>query len=128
MAKYNLTLNDHQAQVLIQALDLFSRIGIGQFEEVLQVYDPNAKLALKERERIRAGLNIAKTEAGHPSNGSYGIHHPKVDDDFRVAYDLQQVIRHRLAWDRKPEGDITVPFDKPMQIGQEPLAKIEQEK
>ena len=44
MAKtYTLTLSEEQAQLLVKALDLYSRIGIGQFEEILDVYDPLCK-------------------------------------------------------------------------------------
>jgi hypothetical protein len=127
MSKYTLTLNEKQAQILVSALDLYSRIGIGQFEEVLQVYDRDLKLDHDQRERIRKALNVAKGEAGHPSNGSYGIHNPEVRGEFRTAYDIQQVVRNRLAWDRKPQGDITVDFDKPDRIGTEPLAKCAKE-
>ena len=35
---YNLTLTEKQATVLTRALDLFSRIGIGQFEEVINIF------------------------------------------------------------------------------------------
>jgi len=122
--KYTLTLNEEQARILIRALDLYSRIGIGQFEEVAQVYDRGLKLDLTTRDRIRAGLNIAKVEAGHPVNGSYGIHNEKVDDEFRVAYDLQKVVRHRLAWDHQPQGGMGVHFDTPDQSGSQPLATI----
>jgi hypothetical protein len=123
-SKYTLTLNEDQARILIRALDLYSRIGIGQFEEVAQVYDRGLKLDLPTRDRIRVGLNIAKAEAGHPVNGSYGIHNAKVDDEFRVAYDLQKVVRHRLAWDRQPQGGLGVDFDTPDQSGSQPLATI----
>lgn len=124
MPKYNLTLNEKQAEILIAALDLYSRIGIGQFEDVLNVYDRNLKLDYEVREQLRRDLNKAKIAAGHPPNGSYGIHNPEVRDEFRTAFDIQQVVRHRIAWDRKPEGGIQVNFDTPRQIGTEPLAEI----
>lgn len=124
MKNYTLTVNERQAQIIAAALDLYSRIGIGQFEEVLQVYDPLAKLDLQTRERIRAGLNIAKVEAGHPTSGSYGITNSAVDDQFRVAYDVRQVVRHRLAFDRQPQGGMGVDFDTPHPTGAEPLASI----
>jgi hypothetical protein len=125
MKSFKLTLNEKQAHVVRAALDLYARVGIGQFEEVLQVYDPAAKMDIELRNHIRAGLVLAKAEAGHPANGSYGIVNPLVDDDFRVAYDVQQVIRHTLARDRKPEGGNTVDFDKPHATGTEPLPTFE---
>jgi len=126
--KYNLTVTEEQARILTDALDLYSRIGIGQFEEVLQVYDRNLKLDEETRDRIRIGLDIAKREAGHPRSGSHGIHNEKVDDRFRAAYDLQQVVRNRLAWDRNPKGGIQVQFDEPRAISQMRLATIEKVK
>jgi hypothetical protein len=123
--KYNLTLTEKQAGVLIDALDLYTRIGLGQFEEVVQVYDRNLKLDHETRDRIKSLLDAAKREAGHPSNGSYGIHNEKVDDVFRAAFDIKQVVRNKLAWDRNPKGGIQVQFDKPDPISQMGLPTIE---
>ncbi len=124
MKLYTITVNERQARILVAALDIYSRIGIGQFEAAAEVYDVAFRLAVEVKDRIRAGLRIAKEAAGHPANGSFGIHNASVADDFRNAFDLQQVIRNRLAWDRKPEGGVQVDFDEPRQIGTEPLAKI----
>jgi len=122
---YTLTINKKQAEVLIAALDLYTRIGIGQFEEIVNVYDRAAKLPLVIRDGMRNGFDFVKQLVGHPTNGSYGIHHQDVDDDFRVSYDVKQVIRNRLAWDRAPKGGMQVDFDEPRAIGIEPLATIE---
>lgn len=121
---YQLNIDEDQAHVLIRALDVFSRIGLGQFEEVLDVYDRPCRLDLEQREEIRAGLKAAKLAAGHPSNGSYGIHNESVRGEFRDAFDLQQVIRHRIAWDNNPKGGIQVHFDEPRRIGDLPMATI----
>lgn len=41
---------------------------------------------------------------------------------IRIGYQVQ---RHRLSWDRYPEGGWTVNFDEPYKVGKEPLAAIE---
>jgi len=121
--KYNITVTETQAELLVCALDLYSRIGIGQFEEVASVYDPARKL--ENWDSIHTLLLAAKEEAGHPRNGSHGIMNPKVRDVFRAAYDLQQVIRHKVAWSRNPEGSILVHHDTPHQTSEKvPLATI----
>jgi hypothetical protein len=44
-----------------------------------------------------------------------------------AAYDLGQVIRHRLAWDRTPAGGDGVAFSAPLRSARAvPLADIEQ--
>ena len=41
-------------------------------------------------------------------NGSWGIHHPKVDESCREAYDLLQIFRHEL-WKNNPKrSSVTV--------------------
>jgi hypothetical protein len=41
-------------------------------------------------------------------NGSWGIHHPSVDDSCRLAFDIVQVIRHEF-WKNNPKrSEITV--------------------
>jgi hypothetical protein len=124
---YTLTMSEEQAQIVVRALDLYSRIGIGQFEEILRVYDPCCTLTSMMRDEARTHINCVKLAYGHPENGSHGIHNPKVRDDFRVAYDVQQVIRNRIAFDKNPEGGFQVDFDTPRAISQLPLPTIKSE-
>ncbi len=125
---YTLNMSEEQAQILVRALDLYSRIGIGQFEEILDVYDPlHKRVPVEARDAARRLLNSVKAVYGHPANGSNGIHSPEVRDEFRAAYDIQQVVRHRLAFDRHPEGGFQVNFDEPRQISQLPLPSIKSE-
>lgn len=129
---YNLTLTEKQATVLTRALDLFSRIGIGQFEEVINIFrdehlsDP--EMTPERIDEARKHIDHVKFMlTGHPANGSFGILNPRVSDDYRIAYDIQQVIRNRLAWDRRPEGGIQVQFDPPDQTSKtHPLATIKE--
>jgi hypothetical protein len=125
---YQLFLTEKQAQVLVNALDLYSRIGMGQLSEVAYVLrlnalgNPNGQAdALAKVEKL------TREAASYWMGGSgsyYGIFSDKINDSFRVAWDLQQVIRYRLAWDRNPEGGIQVNFDKPLKSSQESLAYI----
>lgn len=147
---YLLKLTRAQAQTLVNACDLYSRIGIGQFEEIDQLArmgmlnhrnDPATGAPAREAEwgrleQAREALNAAKRHiTGMESNASYGIHNPLVHKDFKVAWDLQQVVRHRLAWDTRgnpARRDWTgvnsmmgVTYDDPMASSGAPLAGME---
>lgn len=128
--KYQLTISEKQTRVIMYALDLFSRIGIGQLEEILRhpqyanvIFNNNAtyKVCKELLDEIKRYLT------NFPPHASYGIGHPEVHGDCTISYDLVQVIRHRLAWDNNPEGGIQVDFGKPMRFSnEEELAKIKQ--
>jgi hypothetical protein len=128
--KYTLHLTERQARVIIDALDLFSRIGMGQLKEVSYVLRQNP-LPEPEAERdaritllsdIRERLDMLSRYWN--ANGFSGITSKSISDRFRIAWDILQVIRHRLAWDQKPEGGITVDFDEPMVTAREFLPTI----
>lgn len=122
---YTVELAEAHAEVLARALDLYSRVGTGQLEEVLAVFDAGHELPAEARELARAYIDSAKVSVGLPASGHRGIHGEATRDEFRVAYDLQQVVRHRLAWDRRPEGGFQVDFDEPTQTSAGvPLAAI----
>ena len=69
-------------------------------------------------------------------NSSLGVGSDKSAPDTDEAFDLNAVIRHRLAWDRAVDMGITdgttrnwdamfgVDYDDPMHWGKEPLATI----
>lgn len=121
---YVLELSKNQARIVVDALDLYMRIGIGQFKEVARVYDYGFDRADVDMEALRGALEEASRTQGFGTGGSYGIHSERVNDVFRQAYDIKQVVRHRLAWDREPNGGIGVDFDTPRQIGALPLPRI----
>lgn len=122
--KYNIVVDEQQARILVAALDLYSRIGIGQLTEVVRVYNYEWKTPIPTVDRLVEVMNEAKHVIGFGPGGSYGIHSPNVHDVFRRAFDIQCVIRHRLAFDRTPEGGFGVDFDTPRQIGELPLPTI----
>ena len=127
---YQLSLTERQAQVLTEALDLFSRIGMGQLEEIAYVLrsytkpsESSSLLSSRLDELKRLAREASNVWMGSPF-GCRGISSEEIGDAFRVAWDLHQVIRYRLAWDRNPNGGLQVSFDTPMKYSQEPLAII----
>lgn len=110
---------------VINALDLYSRIWIGQLLEIdnqmiwlkekLYETDSAAKMTpffLNIRNHILPG---ALTNIGNTLHSSYGIFSKKIDRRARIAYDMQQVIRYTSAWYFHPDGGHSVDFGTPMQ-------------
>lgn len=127
---YKMTLTKEQAEVLVKALDLFSRVGCGQFEEVLRHPTWYLKAVLSDKpvsmQDIRSHIDEAKyLLTGLKSGVAVGI--TVADEPNRVAYDILQVIQHRLAWDENPEGGMETSYHEPMMWSEQPAAKIEKE-
>ena len=147
-------INDEQAYVIVEALDLFSRVLIGQSEEVGSVMNkynvnmldsemvgaegnqytqskPDKKAYDAHHDFTDAIRSLKHSLLGIHINGSYGIHSDVVHDNARVAYDIQQVLRNHLAWKHHKSGSfggtMGVSFDKPYQTSKLPLPKIEEE-
>jgi len=126
MPKYRLTFNEEQADLLVRALDAYSRLCVGQFNtavesawmhKILEVDRKDVEYHCNQLKRIFTGINSP--------GASYGIYSKEIPDGARIAWDIQQVVRNRLAWDRNPQGGITVNFDTPMQASEQPLPVIE---
>jgi hypothetical protein len=121
-----LKVNEDQLRLIQRALDFYSRVGTGQFDEIKN--HPTFEKHLREEFKVDGkcdynrfhnvryivddALNVARNmlynESGMSKNGSWGIYNPKVDDSCRDAYDLMQVIRHEF-WKNDPNrSDITV--------------------
>jgi hypothetical protein len=123
---YTLTMSEAQTGILVRALDLYSRIGIGQFEEILRVYDPISSLVpIEAGDSARKLLDAVKAIYGHPANGSNGLLNPEVRDEFRAACDIQQIVSHQLALDHNQgKNDYTVDYYEPRQLSQLSLPSI----
>lgn len=128
---YQLTITAEQAHVIQKALELFSRVHMGQLDPVAYIlcsYRQIRELREEDLGLIHRFLrSVEPTATGLDPGGYWGIFSGKVQDTARVAWDLQQVVRHRLAWDREPRGGIYVDFDPPMRSSSEPLASIRRE-
>lgn len=113
-------LDQSDAYVLRHSLDLFVRVGLGQFgelQESLLVF-PAGKAA----EQFWADLENCRVLAerlkynlmGMSSGTSHSIHNRNLPEIFRSAWHLCRALRHRQGWDRTPEGAMSVDHDEPL--------------
>ena len=100
------------------ALDLYARVWIGQIEQpfhMLRIFGrksiTDAKHFEKEREAIDTLFKLYFSEL--PVGASYGISAPETEENAKIAYDINQVVRNKIAWHNNPEGDYTVDFHEP---------------
>lgn len=122
LGRYELTgLTETHLRVLNRALEFLFRVGMGQFREVIDVADPTfkrrGKVQDKAEDLLRQVRALLMPDLEHP-NSYWSILAHEISDDYRVASDIHQVVRHRLAWDRNPKGDFTVNFDEPIRSSQ----------
>ena len=127
--KVTLTLNEKQAGVVQEALDMYFRVGMGQLREVADHIVPNGKGRpissewCQRRddfyEAIVAARQFAMPELDR--GAYYSIHHEAIHESNRVAVDIHDVLRGALAWHRKPEGGWEVCFDRVRHLSPEPL-------
>jgi hypothetical protein len=120
MISYMLQITEKHAEIIADALDFYVRIGLGQFEEIVRVYDRKYALSPEVKQRMVEQIQAAKVLAGHTLHGSYGLLSPEVSDRFRVAYDILQVVRDRNV------SSPAVAFDEGILVAEEgePLPTI----
>lgn len=124
--KYQITVNEKQARIISNALDVCSRLQGGQFDTVLNRFSWK-ELDVEERNKIREMLTDLKCMlTGVERNAYLGI--GQISDDGQIAYDIHQVVRHALAVnsDFSPTNwsNWTVDYNEPLQHGSEPLCHV----
>lgn len=103
-------VTDKQAKLIESALDLYLRIGLGQFGQITNHPTYRWKTSPEEEDKAIAMLNAARNllEAtpGRDPNSSQSIYHEGERYEVnRQAWDLVQSIRHEFwkALEEKPE-------------------------
>lgn len=125
-ATYTLRLTETQAKVLCTACEVLARLGIGQFRDALAHIPLDHHRAADEvlnwhDDLDLIGDRLSRHTIGNVNgwNSSLSIFHPLVNPEARIAWDLFQVLRHRLVWDKGEDFSITLP------ASEQPSAKIE---
>jgi|SRR5665213_4026442 len=120
MKTYQITVTEEQAEILSRACELIARCN-------MPMSTPRGLRSTQIAEDL-----VRRVE--YPDGGmdklreafSYVIDFYKVNHND--AFDMYQVIRHRLAYDRLKPGEkpgVTVDYQEPFRMGAQPLAKIE---
>lgn len=122
--RISVELNLDEGQTLVNALDTYSRILIGQFQIAEEVYREYSFFDYKGNDQeefsqrievcngVRDHINMAKAVLGYPVNGSHGIGHPHIDISGLRAYELKKVVSKVIAEDRDPNPAFkTVHYD-----------------
>jgi hypothetical protein len=108
---FYLGLNRTQMKTLVDACDMYSRVLIGQFGRIseefrMQPAAVEAEYGPCDSWSAHNLLNNAVKQCIYPNmpaNGSMGIQNPLTPVRAQRAYDIHQVLRHRLAWDNTRE-------------------------
>jgi hypothetical protein len=107
----HLTLTIEQAQAVVQACDLYTRIGLGQFEEVARLLrmgyikperDTSSDTFSAMGVMVDRSMRDAKEVIGHPRNGSFGIGHKRVSITAHRAFEVEKVLDQALSMHRDP--------------------------
>jgi len=113
-----LVLDKRSALAVREGLELFTRLSIGQLEEIRQEVslDETNKPYPYEMLDLLSGYiaSFKQQVVGFSSNASFGIHNPKLNPVVTKSWALMRALRHRLAWDQTPEGRMGTWHDEPM--------------
>ena len=138
MTTYTLTITEAQAQTLSIACEVLARLGMGQYKDALDNLPRRDNIDWSAWHDDMRGIGhiLSKHMPGIDGYISHiGIHN--ASSESRLAWDMHQVIRHRLAWDRAVARGVTdgtvrnwnemlgVHYDEPTKTCEAPLATME---
>ena len=143
MKKLQVEMTLEQARVINQALDLFSRVYMGQLENITtmaRMFDINAFNEEQEAnkwehyETASYYMGKVKEELGFNVNSSWGIYSPECNQVARDAWDIQQVLRYYEAWVRdgfdpntdvlNTSGKFQVQYNEPTMVKKENMINV----
>lgn len=125
-----LELTNEEVYTVIDALDFYSRIWIGQYDEInslLRLHgfmkSESHKIENRKGDYLKLRNILLPSLENEDFNCSLGIWNTKTNSLAKSAYDMQQIIRYTQAWYLHPEGGIGVNFNTPILEGELPQIK-----
>ena len=112
--KYILEVDERQLRVMQEALDMFFRGGMHQFDYMIEHVLRNSDMRFDRdltqgiETSIKNLIREKYPEEATGRNTYYGITSDKIAEEFRIACYIHDVIRNKLAWDIAKEEDPTV--------------------
>ena len=123
--KYNLEITTEQAEVISKAMEIYARLGMGQFRDALDVLPLQKAYTPKWFDALGKIGDIIKQYTIEGVDGwqsSLGIKSIEVSDLARTAWDIYQVVRNRLSFDRSAMTETIVDFSDVFKVSDIPLA------
>lgn len=123
MDEYNLKVSEEQLKIIMDSLDLYSRLNMGQFNELtkkVHLTGENEFTRFSDSS-LANKINELKTKffAELTPNGYYGIAHEKVRRSAKIACDLFMAMRHFKSYEEYHSREnlhTSVIFNTPLDI------------
>lgn len=127
---YRLEMTETVAIAVMHACEFYMRMAMGQFSElssglVFPHFTTDQRDAVEDHLSDVKGMLMPKLGGGHAYHSARS---PALPESCRVAIDVHDVIRHRLANDRLKPGEKpgwNTSFNEPMRYADQPLVKME---
>ena len=120
MKEYNLRITERQAKRIMFALDLYTRLSVGQMNLLNEITFEKDNEGLKVQAK-RETLTLLQKEM-FPTlvglNNSYGIHSRNLPDEIRESYDIFKVMMYEF---NKNKGAMNVYADQVRQASKQLL-------
>lgn len=114
--RFTVTLTEGQADAVVAALDLYTRMGLGQLERIAELPREGVLPLFTARpdregrreaeadtlETLEGLLAQAKACLGYPSTGSLGIGHRDCHISVNRAYEVKKALQQTVAYARAP--------------------------
>jgi len=110
----SLDVSGHRAIAVSAACDLYTRVCMGQMEEIVELVRMSVIPAARHETEERAGVHYETVEKidghvaalkralGHHPNSSLGVGHPHVDLSAKRAWEVKKAIDKAIAVHRDP--------------------------
>jgi hypothetical protein len=111
MTTVTITCTTQQAECIARALDLYTRLGLGRFEEVAYLCEAGL---IRHRHGECRDVQIGQIESlcyaikdalGHPRDGSFGIGSPMLHESTQRACEIKKQIEKALAMHNNPNPE-----------------------
>ena len=120
--KVKIEVDEQQARVILKALDLYGRIHMGQLDEIYSVLRNDGKDMGVGRNEFEYEFCKLKKLLFPELEHRYSYHAigGNIPEGPKVAYDMIQVIRNKMAWATHDGKEMpwTVDYDPPLKVSE----------
>ena len=112
MTTVTITCTDTQAECITRALELYARLGLGQFQEITylcrtkQIRGRNGELSIEQCDTIDVFCDQIRSILGHTPNSSFGIGSLQLHEMTQRAFEIKKQIDKARAEYRDPNPDL----------------------